>query len=271
MARWLWWQRLQSFVPASIAFGLGVWQLRRRQEKIRDIETCNRELALPPIDNVSLLQDEHLLESWAFRAVHLFGDWVHSETRLVGPRPCPYRVSRPGPSTADPFGYLVVTPFRVEGLGSPTGLADASGLNRWPILVNRGWISREQVATFWKHVKAVDENDAPSVELHAVPQRREKASFYMPRNRPMEYSWFRLDNNDLGGNCLLEELDERNSGQSDAKDPLIGLCVYRRRLQDLCEFYISPETHANYSMTWFTLSAALAFLGWYRNRRLSAP
>ncbi|KAF6001433.1 hypothetical protein F1559_001003 [Cyanidiococcus yangmingshanensis] len=269
------WQRLLSFVPAGIACGLGVWQFRRRFEKIKAIEVCNRQFALPPGDNTLLLQDLRQVELQAYRVLDLRGDWVHEETRLVGPRPCPRYVSEHSRSGANPFGYFVVTPLQVEGLGPVAAPVDDSGLAWWPVLVNRGWIPREQVADYWKNVRAFAENTTtPSggqTELRAVPQQQEKSSFFMPRNRPQDHKWFRLDSKDLGGRLLLEELDEQSPVQSDAthpKDPLASLSVYRPTSHDLCQFYISPETHANYSITWFTLSAMLAFLGWYRNRRL---
>jgi cytochrome oxidase assembly protein ShyY1 len=269
------WSRLISYVPASITLGLGLWQLDRRREKIEQLNDCREQVALPPLDESIFSQDRGTLETQRYRLVRLQGEWVHHETRLVGPRPCPRGDQGAQASAADPYGYFVVTPFRVAGTEQPNVPQLDGGLINWPVLVNRGWIPRLEVNEYWQRVRQAEENLTGHVEhqnsLIAILQKTERSTFFIPRNHPAEHKWFRLDPTDLGGELLLAELAEPAStipGETAQNDPLHDLYVSRPLTAELCQFYISPETHAGYSMTWFTLSAALGFLGWYRNRRL---
>lgn len=98
------WSRWLLFLPGAVTFGLGTWQIFRRQEKIEMIDYRRKRLELEPIRlNIVSPSDGDLL-STEFRRVA--GEGVYDETRsiYIGPR------SR-SISGVTENGYYIVTPL----------------------------------------------------------------------------------------------------------------------------------------------------------------
>ncbi|MQM03761.1 hypothetical protein Taro_036550 [Colocasia esculenta] len=165
------WSKVLLFLPGAITFGLGTWQIIRRQEKIEMIEHRRKRLEMEPImwRNVTSLDED--LDSLEFRKVECEGVFDESKAIYVGPR------SR-SISGVTENGYYVITPLIpiaresnrlliLESLYICT-LDEALLYNgcSWilvsvqlPILVNRGWVPRD-----WRNkaLKVPQESEKPS-------------------------------------------------------------------------------------------------------------
>ncbi|KAG8096104.1 hypothetical protein GUJ93_ZPchr0013g36708 [Zizania palustris] len=102
------WSKLFLFAPGAITFGLGTWQLFRRQEKIEMLDYRTRRLEMEPISwnqmvpsTVSPGSDLAALE---FRKITCDGDFDEGKSVFIGPR------SR-SISGVTENGYFVVTPL----------------------------------------------------------------------------------------------------------------------------------------------------------------
>nr|CAB3501705.1 unnamed protein product [Digitaria exilis] len=123
------WSKLFLFAPGAITFGLGTWQLFRRQEKIEMLDYRTQRLEMEPVAwnevaSSTALRDPDSLE---FRKIVCEGDFDEEKSVFVGPR------SR-SISGVTENGYYVITPL-IPRSTEPSSLQS-------PILVNRGWVPR---------------------------------------------------------------------------------------------------------------------------------
>lgn len=104
-----------------ISFFLGCWQVKRLNWKVDLISKCEDLLSKPPLDELPPVIDPNMISEFEFRRFKIKGKFDYSQEMFLGPR------MRNGA-----VGYLVITPF----------IRSAGGK---PILVERGWISKEMV------------------------------------------------------------------------------------------------------------------------------
>ncbi|CAN3358044.1 cytochrome oxidase assembly protein Shy1p [Diutina catenulata] len=104
-----------------ISFTLGCWQVRRLRWKADLIAKCENNLAAETIPELPAQLDPDAIAEFEYRRFRCKGHFDYSQEMFLGPR------MRDGH-----LGYLVVTPFVREAGGKP-------------ILVERGWISKEKV------------------------------------------------------------------------------------------------------------------------------
>lgn len=104
-----------------VSFVLGCWQVKRLQWKVYLISKCEKLLAREPLPSLPPDLDPEMISEFEFRRFRLKGSFDYSQEMFLGPR------MRNGTT-----GYLVVTPFHRSDGGEP-------------ILVERGWISKEKV------------------------------------------------------------------------------------------------------------------------------
>uniref|UniRef100_A0A2P2J8Z8 SURF1-like protein n=1 Tax=Rhizophora mucronata TaxID=61149 RepID=A0A2P2J8Z8_RHIMU len=98
------WSRWLLFLPGAICFGLGTWQIFRRQEKIKMLDYRQKRLALEPLMfNAPSLSSEQL-DDLEFRRVSCKGVLDEKRSIYVGPR------SR-SISGVTENGYYVITPL----------------------------------------------------------------------------------------------------------------------------------------------------------------
>lgn len=103
-----------------ISFGLGCWQVKRLQWKADLIAKCENNLAAAQMEEIPAVIDPAIIPEFDYRRFKCKGRFDYDQEMFLGPR------MRDGQ-----VGYLVVTPFiREKGK---------------PILVERGWISKDRV------------------------------------------------------------------------------------------------------------------------------
>ena len=101
----------------SLFTGLGIWQLDRAEQKRSLAAAQDVQRQLPPL---SLNSDIPEAEAIAFRQVSAAGDYLFDKTVLIENR-----------KHQGKTGFHVITPLKLEGSNEI-------------VLVNRGWISRDQ-------------------------------------------------------------------------------------------------------------------------------
>ncbi|KAL2505103.1 Surfeit locus protein 1 [Abeliophyllum distichum] len=121
------WSKMFLFVPGAITFGLGTWQIFRRQEKIKMLEYRQNRLGLEPVMGNQIAPSSGNFDSLEFRRVQSRGVLDEKKSIYVGPR------SR-SISGVTENGYYLITPL--------LPLPDAPESLQTPILVNRGWVPR---------------------------------------------------------------------------------------------------------------------------------
>merc|ERR1711973_257124 len=115
-----------------MTFGLGTWQIYRRQWKISVIDNLATRTSATPIPLPDNLED---LTDMEYRKFELIGTFQHDKEVYVGPRSAVEDKNAPstgGLLSSGQSGYHVITPFKISG----------SDLT---VLVNRGWVSRNKM------------------------------------------------------------------------------------------------------------------------------
>nr|DAD41515.1 TPA_asm: hypothetical protein HUJ06_015838 [Nelumbo nucifera] len=156
------WSRWLLFLPGAITFGLGTWQIIRRQQKIEMLEYRKRRLELEPIawNSSSSSSPGENLSSLEFRKVICEGVFDESKSIYVGPR------SR-SISGVTENGYYVITPL--------VPITDNPERVQSPILVNRGWVPRN-----WrdKPVEASQDVEQSSNKMYHDVGENERSSWW---------------------------------------------------------------------------------------------
>ncbi|XP_078439469.1 surfeit locus 1 cytochrome c oxidase biogenesis protein [Wolffia australiana] len=276
------WSKFLLFIPGAVTFGLGSWQIVRRQEKIETIEHRQKRLEMEPIKGANestLVEDFNSLE---FRRLECKGIFDESKSIFVGPR------SR-SISGLTENGYFLITPLIPRG--------SESNCLQMPILVNRGWVPREwrdkalnhpqgisktsffpaaEDSTksegrwwkFWdkKTEPAQDQKQEENIcNILGVIRGSENPSIFVPANNPESGQWFYIDvpamarSSGLPENIIyVEDINEK----IDPKNPY----PVPRDSNSLIRHSVMPQDHLNYSFTWYALSAAVTYMAVKRIR-----
>ncbi|KAJ1686950.1 hypothetical protein LUZ63_018340 [Rhynchospora breviuscula] len=271
--------KLLLFLPGAITFGLGTWQLFRRQEKIEMLDYRRQRLGMEPLTCI-LSNNTASSESLEFRRIVCEGDFDEKNSVFVGPR------SR-SISGVTENGYYVITPL------IPRKTA-ANGVQK-PVLVNRGWVPRgwrdkvmsgeedldkastslvgsntedEKTASWWNiwskkptSPKAKEAVAPPPVKVVGVIRGSEKPSMFVPPNDPDSGQWFFVDVPMIARACglpensiYLEEIEDEHT--TSARNPY----PVPKDINTLIRYSVMPQDHLNYTATWYTLSAAVTFM-----------
>ncbi|CAM0871695.1 unnamed protein product [Alopecurus aequalis] len=275
------WSKLFLFAPGAISFGLGTWQLFRRQEKIEMLDYRTRRLEMEPVawnETVSsaALRDPAELE---FRKIVCEGDFDEEKSVFIGPR------SR-SISGLPENGYYVITPLKPR-LTEPGSL-------QLPILVNRGWVPHgwrdkkiqddqdlgetldvkeadkktDKEGTWWKFWSKKPEPESsseiekpvkPPVRVIGVIRGSENPSIFVPANEPSNGQWFYVDVPMIARACGLPEntvyIEDMNEDIS-ATNPY----PLPKDVNALIHHSVMPDDHLRYTATWYTLSAAVTYM-----------
>ncbi|XP_019436742.1 PREDICTED: surfeit locus protein 1 [Lupinus angustifolius] len=275
-SRWL------LFLPGAITFGLGTWQIFRRQEKIKMLEYREKRLQMEPLKFSSANPSIEELDSLEFRKVVCKGVFDDKKSIFVGPR------SR-SISGVTENGYYVITP-----LIPVHNYPDSVG---FPILVNRGWVPRswrdkfledshdEHFADalpspsqadgtkswwkFWSQKSIIVEDQVPSVspvEVVGTIRGSENPSIFVPANDPESSQWFYVDVPGIARTCGLPEdtiyIEDINENVNPSKPYPIP-----KDVNTLIRSSVMPQDHLNYMLTWYSLSAAVTFMAFKRLRQ----
>lgn len=275
-SRWL------LFLPGAITFGLGTWQIIRREEKIKMLEYREKRLQMEPLKFSSASSSTEELDSLEFRKVTCKGYFDDTKSIYVGPR------SR-SISGVTENGYYIITPLMP--------VPDCPDSVSFPILVNRGWVPRswkdkfleasqhENLADalpspshkdgakswwrFWSKKLDIIEDQVASVspiEVVGVVRGSEKPSIFVPANDPESSQWFYVDVPGIARACGLpentiyvEDINENINPSNPYPVP--------KDVNTLIQSSVMPRDHLNYTLTWYSLSAAVTFMAFKRLRQ----
>ncbi|CAN1159278.1 Surfeit locus protein 1 [Linum perenne] len=278
------WSRWLLFLPGAATFGLGSWQIVRRQEKIKVLEHRQKRLALEPVKLNDPSPSDKQLDALEFRRVSCKGVYDEDRSIYVGPR------SR-SISGVTENGYYVVTPL-MPVPGNPESVKS-------PILVNRGWVpriwrDRSFEAASQKHPPQPDtstptaqetkpsssrwrlwskkqqpettKEQPPSVnpvEVVGVIRGSENPSAFVPANDPSSGQWFYIDVPAIAASCGLPD---DTVYVEDVHEDVNPSCPYPvpKDVSTLIRSSVMPQDHLNYTLTWYSLSAAVTFMAYKR-------
>ncbi|KAM6592406.1 hypothetical protein CsatA_000109 [Cannabis sativa] len=275
------WSKWLLFLPGAITFGLGTWQIFRRQDKIKMLEYRQKRLELEPLKWNSVFQPNEGLDSLEFRKVVCKGHFDEEKSIYIGPR------SR-SISGVTENGYYVITPL-LPIPNCPDSVPS-------PILVNRGWVPRSWKEKFlevshgdqqskqethdvqegersswwrlWKTKPTKVQDHAPtvpSVEVVGIVRESEKPSIFVPANEPNSNQWFYVDVPAIARTCGLAEntvyIEDINENVNPSNPyPL------PKDVNTVIRSSVMPQDHLNYTFTWYSLSAAVTFMAFKRVR-----
>lgn len=271
------WAKSLLFVPGAIAFGLGTWQVFRRQEKIKMLEYRQNRLGMEPLKCNEIAPSSASLDSSEFRRVQCKGLFDDKMTIYVGPR------SR-SISGVTENGYYLVTPLKP--------IPEDPESVQSPVLVNRGWVPRSwrdrlpeddkqspnpsssptpEIAQsswwrFWSKKSKVVEDDLPAitpVEVIGVVRGSEKPSIFVPANDPGSGQWFYVDVPAIAKACGLPENTLYIEDVNEKIDPSNPYPI-PKDTDTLIRSSVMPPDHLNYILTWYSLSAAVTFMAFKR-------
>lgn len=129
MSRKAWWVLIITLAMTAITINLGLWQLRRADQKQQISERLHRQAQLPPLSTSQLLAQDLVLANTLQRQASVSGRWLPDHNVFLDNRQMSQRV-----------GFYVVTPLQLSAPGQPI------------LIVQRGWIpvnqqNRQQLAT----------------------------------------------------------------------------------------------------------------------------
>ncbi|XXG56869.1 hypothetical protein AAC387_Pa03g4179 [Persea americana] len=274
------WSRWLLFLPGAVTFGLGTWQIFRRQQKIEMIEYRKKRLDMEPIALNSISPSDGDLTSSEFRRVVCEGVFDETKSIYIGPR------SR-SISGVTENGYYVVTPLMLS-LNKP----DSAQLS---VLVNRGWVPRswrnkpsedlrdveksstvapqyieEKERSFWRRLwpkkpKAIKDGKpaVTPVKVIGVVRKSEKPSIFVPANDPSSGQWFYVD---VPAIARAAGLPENTIYIEDTNEDISASQPYPipKDVNTLIRHSVMPQDHLNYTLTWYSLSAAVTFMAFKR-------
>ncbi|XP_058464680.1 SURF1-like protein [Malaya genurostris] len=222
-------------IPAT-TFGLGCWQVHRKQwkeELIRNLETRVRMEPVPLPDN--LLE----LNNMEYQKVTVRGEFLHDQELHLGPR----ALIQDGDSKTTgglfsqkegSIGYWVITPFKLEGRDDK-------------ILINRGWVPKKQLDPSTRS----GGQTTGTVELQAVVRLPENRPQFTPQQRGAIFLY-----RDVPKMAQIRDTEpyflDATSSATVPNGPIGGQTRVALR-----------NEHLSYIVTWFSLSGFTAWL-WFR-------
>ncbi|EAT36694.1 AAEL011244-PA [Aedes aegypti] len=222
-------------IPAT-TFGLGCWQVYRKQWKedlIRNLESRMRMEPVPIPDDLSEL------EKMEYQKVIVRGEFLHDQELHLGPR----ALIQKGDSNTtgglfsqkeSSIGYLVITPFKLEGREDK-------------ILINRGWVSKRNLDPATRPEGQIK----GTVELQGVVR--------LPENRPQ------FTPNQRGAIFMYRDVPkmaEQCGTEPYFLDATVESTVPHGPVGGQTRVTLRNE-HLSYIFTWFSLSGFTSWL-WFR-------
>ncbi|CAM8921235.1 unnamed protein product [Rhodiola kirilowii] len=287
------WSKWMLFLPGAITFGLGHGRLSGEKisyanvflryshynfPQIKMLEYRHQRLATEPVkwNNVPSSPNEQI-DSLEFRRILCKGVFDEKRSIFIGPR------SR-SISGVTENGYYLITPL-VPISNDPESI-------QTPILVNRGWVPRswrdkiidashsneepskpvsvsspEKQSSRWsfwsKKQNTVEAPNVASVEVIGVIRGSEKPSIFVPPNDPKSFQWFYVDVPAMAHACglpestiYIEDINENVNPSSPYPIP--------KDANTLIRSSVMPQDHLNYTITWYSLSAAVTYMAFKR-------
>ncbi|KAK0065641.1 surfeit locus protein 1 [Biomphalaria pfeifferi] len=227
-------------VPLA-TFGLGTWQIQRREWKLKLIKEMEEKMQATP---VPLPEDLKELKNMEYRKVKVRGTFDHSKELFIGPRSNLHAAdTMGGENKAASMGVHVVTPFK---------LADRDET----ILVNRGHVKFQNRPPQMRSAGQVE----GEVDLIGIVRLSDK-NMYMKSNPLKDGFWLSREVEEMADIAGTSEVFiDADINSSVPGGPEGGQTIVSLR-----------NEHLTYVITWYTLSALTLYLWWrnYRNPRIS--
>lgn len=222
-------------IPAT-TFGLGTWQVKRRQWKMELINELSRLTTAQPVD---LPIDPNELKALEYRRVRVRGRYDHSKELYVLPRSPvdPDKEAREAGrlSSSGETGANVITPFHCTDLGIT-------------ILVNRGYVPRQKIRPETRQKGQVEEE----VEVVGVVRLTEVRKPFVPNNDVERNRWHYRDLDAMSIAAGAEPIFiDADFGSTIPGGPIGGQTRVTLR-----------NEHMQYVITWYGLCAATSYM-WY--------
>ncbi|KAM9840902.1 surfeit locus protein 1 [Aulostomus maculatus] len=222
-------------IPAT-TFGLGSWQVKRRQWKLQLIKELRDLTTAEPIP---LPLDPHELNNLEYRRVRVRGSYDHSKELYVLPRSPvdPEKEAREAGrlSSSGETGANVITPFYCTDFGIT-------------ILVNRGYVSKQKIKPETRMKGQVE----GEVEVVGVVRLTETRKPFVPNNDVARNCWHYRDVEAMASVTGAEPIFiDADFESTIAGGPIGGQTRVTLR-----------NEHMQYIMTWYGLCAATSYM-WY--------
>lgn len=222
-------------IPAT-TFGLGTWQVKRRQWKM---ELINELTRLTTAEPVPLPIDPNELKELEYRRVRVRGRYDHSKELYVLPRSPvdPEKEAREAGrlSSSGETGANVITPFYCTDLGIT-------------ILVNRGYVPRQKIRPETRQKGQVEDE----MEVVGVVRLTEVRKPFVPNNDVERNRWHYRD---------LEAMSSTTGAEPIFIDADFSSTIPGGPIGGQTRVTLRNE-HMQYIVTWYGLCAATSYM-WY--------
>ncbi|XP_062845048.1 surfeit locus protein 1 [Trichomycterus rosablanca] len=222
-------------IPVT-TFGLGTWQVKRRQWKLKLIEELHN---LTTADPVPLPTDPAELKHLQYRRVKVRGVFDHSRELYVLPRSPvdPEREAQEAGrlSSSAESGANVITPFQCTDLGIT-------------ILVNRGYVPKNKIKPETRMKGQVTDE----LELVGVVRLNEQRRPFVPHNNVEANRWHYRD---------LEAMAKATGAEEIFIDAVFDSTIPGGPIGGQTRVTLRNE-HMQYIITWYGLCAATSYM-WY--------
>ncbi|RVE65992.1 hypothetical protein OJAV_G00122240 [Oryzias javanicus] len=222
-------------IPAT-TFGLGTWQVKRRQWKMGLIDELHRLTTEEPIP---LPLDPSEVDKLEYRRVRVRGRYDHSKELYIMPRSPvdPEKEAREAGSlsSSGETGANVITPFQCTDLGIT-------------ILVNRGYVPRQKIRPETRMKGQVEDE----MEVVGIVRLNENRKPFVPNNDVERNHWHYRD---------LEAMCHVTGAAPIFIDADFGSTIPGGPIGGQTRVTLRNE-HMQYIITWYGLCAATTYM-WY--------
>lgn len=222
-------------IPVT-TFGLGTWQVKRRQWKLQLIDDLKRLTTAEP---VALPTDPHELNTLEYRRVKVRGQYDHSRELYILPRSPvdPDREAREAGriTSSGEIGANVITPFHCSELGIT-------------ILINRGYVPRQKIKPETRMKGQVE----GEVEVVGIVRHTEPRKPFVPSNDVQNNRWHYRD---------LDAMAQITGAEPIFIDADFASTIPGGPVGGQTRVTLRNE-HMQYIMTWYGLCAATSYM-WY--------
>ncbi|KAL0857347.1 hypothetical protein Bca101_062501 [Brassica carinata] len=244
------WSRLLLFLPGAITFGLGSWQIVRREEKFFVLAVnfwAFSEVVVALLPCPTSMQSPILVNR----------GWVPRSWR-----------DKPPESTDADFVANESTEAK------PLSHEQSSWWKFWsktPVITKVGLLQK-LLSFVIKPRLLTDLEDVPTVkpvEVVGVIRGGENPSIFVPANDPSTGQWFYVDVPAMARAIGLPEDTIYVEDVHEDRDRSRPYPV-PRDMNTLIRSKVMPHDHLNYTITWYSLSAAVTFMAYKRLKPKSA-